>query len=140
MDDKQAIVAEWTEEILCQAPLLLRKIQANTRLKKVDAAKTGLNETLRFLYLCSRSDSSLTPSQLIDELWHEFILFTRTYHAFCKDKFGQFVHHQPDDQRASVINQYQKTLQQYEVHFGQADNRYWPVPESDIAQCGPCEN
>ena len=35
------------------------------------------------------------PSQVVDDLWHEFILFTRDYKTFCDDAFGQFLHHTP---------------------------------------------
>jgi hypothetical protein len=35
------------------------------------------------------------PSQAVDELWHEFILHTRSYELFCKKAFGQFLHHTP---------------------------------------------
>lgn len=35
------------------------------------------------------------PSQIADELWHEFILHTREYHEFCKRAFGGFLHHTP---------------------------------------------
>jgi hypothetical protein len=35
------------------------------------------------------------PSQVADELWHEFILYTRPYDAFCRRAFGRFLHHTP---------------------------------------------
>lgn len=35
------------------------------------------------------------PSQVADDLWHEFILYTRHYQAFCKQAFGRFLHHTP---------------------------------------------
>ena len=35
------------------------------------------------------------PSQVVDDLWHEFILFTREYRAFCDYAFGRFLHHTP---------------------------------------------
>jgi hypothetical protein len=35
------------------------------------------------------------PSQVVDTLWHEFILFTKDYQAFCDQAFGQFMHHSP---------------------------------------------
>jgi hypothetical protein len=35
------------------------------------------------------------PSQVVDDLWHEFILYTRHYDQFCKQAFGQFMHHTP---------------------------------------------
>lgn len=35
------------------------------------------------------------PSQAVDDLWHEFILYTKTYQAFCRKAFGRFLHHTP---------------------------------------------
>ena len=35
------------------------------------------------------------PSQAVDDLWHEFILYTREYELFCKKAFGRFMHHTP---------------------------------------------
>jgi hypothetical protein len=35
------------------------------------------------------------PSQVTDDLWHEFILYTRNYNEFCRRAFGRFMHHTP---------------------------------------------
>jgi len=35
------------------------------------------------------------PSQVADDLWHEFILYTRNYAQFCRRGFGRFLHHTP---------------------------------------------
>jgi hypothetical protein len=35
------------------------------------------------------------PSQVADELWHEFILYTKNYQEFTKHAFGVFLHHTP---------------------------------------------
>lgn len=35
------------------------------------------------------------PSQVVDDLWHEFILHTKSYQQFCQRAFGQFLHHAP---------------------------------------------
>ncbi len=35
------------------------------------------------------------PSQVVDDLWHEFILYTKHYQAFCGRAFGRFLHHTP---------------------------------------------
>lgn len=32
---------------------------------------------------------------MLDEMWHNFILFTIDYKEFCNDYFGFFIHHQP---------------------------------------------
>ena len=35
------------------------------------------------------------PSQVTDDLWHEFILYTRNYQDFCRRAFGGLLHHTP---------------------------------------------
>jgi hypothetical protein len=35
------------------------------------------------------------PSRVVDALWHEFILHTRGYEAFCRKAFGRLLHHTP---------------------------------------------
>lgn len=35
------------------------------------------------------------PSQVADDLWHEFILYTKNYDLFCRHAFGSFLHHTP---------------------------------------------
>jgi hypothetical protein len=35
------------------------------------------------------------PSQVVDDAWHEFILFTRQYQQFCERGLGRFLHHTP---------------------------------------------
>jgi len=47
------------------------------------------------LYLKSGFKFVSMPSQLADDLWHEFILYTRNYEIFCKKAFGRFFHHTP---------------------------------------------
>ena len=32
----------------------------------------------------------------IDEMWHEFILFTKDYSDFCAKYFGEYMHHLPN--------------------------------------------
>lgn len=46
-------------------------------------------------YLRSGRRPVSMPSQVADDLWHEFILYTRNYDAFCRAAFGTFLHHTP---------------------------------------------
>lgn len=59
--------------------------------RQVDAA---LRQYFR-AYLNSGFKFVSMPSQLADDLWHEFILYTRNYQNFCKKAFGRFLHHTP---------------------------------------------
>ncbi len=46
-------------------------------------------------YLQSGRKFVAMPSQAVDDLWHEFILYTKAYDAFCRQAFGGFLHHTP---------------------------------------------
>jgi hypothetical protein len=46
-------------------------------------------------YLKSGRKFVSMPSQLADDLWHEFILYTRHYQHYCKQAFGAYLHHTP---------------------------------------------
>jgi hypothetical protein len=57
-------------------------------------------EALRnwFLLLLAHRGRHLgMPSKAVDVAWHEFILMTRQYEAFCKEAFGSFLHHAPNE-------------------------------------------
>lgn len=55
-------------------------------------------------YLKSGRKPVAMPSQVADDLWHEFILYTRHYDAFCRRAFGRFLHHTP----AAVMDRRQR--------------------------------
>ena len=50
-----------------------------------------------YFQLCrmARREMVAMPSQVVDDAWHEFILFTRHYDRFCRQAFGRFLHHTP---------------------------------------------
>ena len=37
-----------------------------------------------------------SPTEQVDNAWHEFILHTQHYIAYCKERFGKIIHHVPD--------------------------------------------
>lgn len=52
-----------------------------------------------YFHLCRKAGRRLLamPSQVVDVAWHEFILFTRNYQAFCRHALGRFLHHTPTE-------------------------------------------
>lgn len=50
-----------------------------------------------YFHLCHMAERRMVamPSQVVDDAWHEFILFTRHYDEFCRAAFGRFLHHTP---------------------------------------------
>jgi hypothetical protein len=63
-----------------------------------DQALADVERGLRqFFVACARSRGRFVamPSRVVDALWHEFILHTRGYDAFCRRAFGRMLHHTP---------------------------------------------
>ncbi|PUA29669.1 MAG: hypothetical protein B0W54_03610 [Cellvibrio sp. 79] len=51
----------------------------------------------QYFLMCCKAEKKLVamPSQVVDELWHQFILHTRAYQVFCRKGLGRFLHHTP---------------------------------------------
>lgn len=43
-----------------------------------------------------RGSGAGMPSQTVDEAWHEFMIYTRSYAEFCDRAYGRFMHHEPE--------------------------------------------
>jgi len=78
-------------------PGLLDKLGAkHPGLTPADAATVARGLKQFFVaHLMSGNKFVAMPSQAVDDLWHEFILYTRDYQQFCKRAFGHFMHHTP---------------------------------------------
>jgi hypothetical protein len=78
-------------------PGLLNKLQSKHKgfaRKESALVAEGLRQFF-LAYLASGKRYVAMPSQVVDDLWHEFILYTRAYDDFCKEAFGGFFHHTP---------------------------------------------
>lgn len=62
------------------------------------------NETKKFLYIC-RMPGIFIPDDLliVDEMWHNFILFTKEYQRFCNEYFGSYIHHLPASKKEKEL-------------------------------------
>lgn len=88
--------AEFIEHYAFPPGLLDKLARKRPELHEQDRLRVA--EALRqyfLIYLKSGRKFVSMPSQLADDLWHEFILYTRNYHAFCQQAFGRFFHHTP---------------------------------------------
>src|SRR5262245_926281 len=72
----------------------LRKRHPDLSLKDCQLVAHGLRQFFLAHLKSGRKFVSM-PSQIADDLWHEFILFTKNYEAFCNKAFGRFLHHTP---------------------------------------------
>lgn len=76
--------------------LLLKLIKKHPTLTLRDAQLVSKALRQYFMtYHKSKYRHVSMPSEVVDDLWHEFILYTRNYGQFCKQAFGRFFHHTP---------------------------------------------
>jgi len=83
----------------------------------------AIREYKKFIYLGAVSHYDITPSKIIDIVWHEHQLFTRGYREFCHNVIGRQFDHSPElvafeDQHEVYSAQYQKMLAFYRLEFG----------------------
>ncbi|MDU8942889.1 glycine-rich domain-containing protein [Ovoidimarina sediminis] len=87
-----------------------------------DYASEAVGEYRRFLYLTAVSPGEVTPSEVIDRVWHEHIWDTQDYlDGFCEPVLGRVLHHRPSTgsgDRERHARQYDATRALYEEEFG----------------------
>lgn len=60
-------------------------------------------EVKKYLVLSQLSDVPVPMfSARVDEVWHQFVLFTRQYQEFCCEFAGHYLHHEPRESPAGV--------------------------------------
>lgn len=73
-------------------------------------------ETKKWLWLCAQPEKQrlgiTAPLLIIDEMWHNFLLFSRDYTEFCHDCFGRYIHHAPTphSEKEEYKKQYESAL------------------------------
>jgi hypothetical protein len=92
-----------------------------------DTATAWFDEMLVFLELCAESKELLSPPKQIDAAWHAFILHTRDYEAYCRERFGRVIHHQPTE--GADPTAYQRAYERRQSWSqGGADPALWAMP------------
>lgn len=99
-------------------PLVYRMVD---KYKWTEAESRECFEDLkRFLYMAVIADKPVAPTEKLDEMWHNFILYTLDYAEFCMTHLSLFVHHRPRrrDDSKSTRNMRQETMDFARELFG----------------------
>ncbi len=105
-------------------------------------AREAFDDMKRYLWLCAATGKPLVPSKKIDEIWHNFILFTMDYAEFCQVHFGSFLHHRPrrrDDAPDGHSSPVGMTLKVATQHFGKL-SKNWEFPGVKVEAGCSCSN
>jgi hypothetical protein len=103
---------------------VLQRIEQDAGVDR-DTARRWFNEMLVFLDLVADSKDFISPPGPVDVAWHAFILHTRDYEAYCRERFGRVIHHEPtgEPDPHAYRRAYDRRARQ-----GQLDPAIWAVP------------
>lgn len=102
-------------------------------------AAGAIEEYKKFVYLAAVSERHVTPSDIVDQVWHLHLTFTRSYwDMLCGGVLQKPLHHNPTKggpaERARYRTQYAETLALYRSEFGcDAPQAFWPDAHARFA-------
>ena len=96
-------------------------------------AQRAIAEYFRFVWLAMRAGHPVTPSPVVDEVWHLHLCYTRSYwDELCGQVLQRPLHHGPTlggaAEDAKYVDWYARTLASYREHFGEPPADVWPAP------------
>jgi hypothetical protein len=113
-------------------PLSFIKRLARDRAWSLAEARDAIGGYRRFCFLAAISSTPVTPSEVIDEVWHQHLIYSREYwNVWCGQVLQKPLHHDPTaggaDAQRRFRRQYADTLALYEQFFGRPDPVLWPA-------------
>lgn len=94
-------------------------------------ADGAIREYKRFCFLAAVAGHAVSPSDAVDEVWHQHLTYSRDYwQRYCPNVLGSDLHHEPTrggrDQDRLHYGQYAETLASYQRWFGPPPEAFWP--------------
>ena len=131
---------------LFEAPYLHEKLLAKKVFSSKDEFDEAFSELKKYFVLCHVFGGNVgMVSEKIDEVWHQFILFTREYHQFCSRYFGSYFHHRPNLASAPIEQESKsRFIELYRENFGLIPKVWGLCPKcvgdgsEDAASCAHC--
>src|SRR5215475_11885432 len=92
----------------------------------LEEARAAVDAYRRFCFLAVVSQTPVTPSEAVDEVWHQHLVYSRDYWTiWCGERLQAELHHDPTpggaEAQMTYRRQYAETLALYERFFGTPD-------------------
>lgn len=115
LEIKLTTISNYSFEFLKER--LLIEENSLTTIEEIDVA---IEEFKKFLSLIAMEIKPLAMiSPKVDEVWHQFILFTEKYNDFCEKIMGRFIHHKPNTSIDPVpLIAIDNVINGYKLNFG----------------------
>jgi hypothetical protein len=93
----------------------------------------AIHEYKKFVFLATIQSQIVSPSTTIDRVWHNHLLYTRSYwQDFCGEVLNKPLHHYPGGGGTAEFTRdcqrYQSTLELYQSYFGKPPTDIWDSP------------
>jgi uncharacterized protein (TIGR04222 family) len=93
-----------------------------------DFTAKAILEYKKFMYLAGTSDFMVSPSEIVDTVWHQHLIFTKSYADLCQI-IGKTVQHIPSTHNREDFEKFQqakeRTKKLYASTFGQQPAEIW---------------
>lgn len=122
--------------------LTFRDRLARENMWTLEFAALACIEYKKFMYLVCTSDEMLTPSEAVDAVWHQHLVYSESYwNDFCGGVLKRQIHHHPTKGgRLEEIHYrlcYQTTLERYHAAFSALPPLlFWPSVDVRFAAAG----
>lgn len=91
-------------------------------------ALEAILEYKKFMYLAATSQGMVSPSKIVDIVWHQHLIFTQSYNSFCQ-LLGKNIQHIPSTHDKKDFQKFQeaasRTKQLYHQNFGKQPKAFW---------------
>lgn len=85
-------------------------------------------EYRKFMYMAATSDRMVSPSEVVDKVWHLHIVYTQSYQKFC-ELLGKNIQHIPSTHKRGEFKKFnlakQRTRDVYRSNFGEQPKNIW---------------
>lgn len=93
-----------------------------------DFTERAILEYKKFMFLAATSDFMVSPSGVIDIVWHQHLIFTQSYNTFC-ELIGKQVQHIPSTRDKAEFQKFklaqERTTEAYRITFGEQSVDIW---------------
>lgn len=88
-------------------------------------------EYKKFMYLAAISNKMVSPSEIVDVVWHEHLVFTKSYQEFC-EILGKQIQHIPSTHHKGEFQKFKEAKEEtkilYNKEFGEQPKNIWNQP------------
>jgi hypothetical protein len=121
------------------APLNFTRRLARDHAWRLKDARAAVEAYRRFCFLAVVSPTPVTPSEIVDEVWHQHLIYSRDYWTiWCGERLQAPLHHDPTpggpEAQQTYRRQYAETLALHERFFGAPCARIWPATHLRFAR------